>query len=379
MDSLTRARIQLIEINPFYGTFLQYCLFSWNLAVGTACVGVDKAGRIQLIISPKFWEELTQEMRVGLLMHEVLHLCLAHLPRGKNLDRKLSNIAQDIALNQYIPSRLRGADWLMPETYGLPKGQSYEFYYLELLNDPKKNSKAQSGSGQTTDNHSSVTEFTGEDDGVMSEAFGSGLPPDIAQSVINEAIKKTAGAVGRGNIPLPVLSALNEQEKRKAQVKWGSLLKNFLGKTLSKDYQDTRNKPNRRMGFSAPGKKRLEQPKVIIAVDNSGSMRASDISLVMQEAKQILKDLSERTEVLYFDVVIAHKETLSKISEVKRYANGGTDFNCVVKHANSQRADLLIMLTDGDGGLEIKPSCPVIWVMPKGSPELQYPGMKIVI
>jgi predicted metal-dependent peptidase len=125
------------------------------------------------------------------------------------------------------------------------------------------------------------------------------------------------------------------------------------------------------------GSKRKESPVVLIAADNSGSMSAADISQVMNEVRSILKSVSEKTEVLYFDTTIAHIEKLTRLTEVKRYANGGTDFTCVMKYANEKRADVLIMLTDGDGGMKVKPKCPVIWVMPKGSQALSYPGMKV--
>ncbi len=154
MDSMTAARVQLIDLQPFYGALLQNCLFTWNESINTAAVGVDKSGRLHLIVAPRYWESLSEEHRVGLLMHEMLHLALKHLQRGKDLDQELANIAQDIALNQYIPANLVNQNWLTPEKYGLLTGQSYEFYYLELSKRPKQETKKMSA--KLADNHDGV-------------------------------------------------------------------------------------------------------------------------------------------------------------------------------------------------------------------------------
>lgn len=351
---MERARLQLIDAQPFYAAVLQNCVFAWDERVGTAGVGVDEKGRVRLYVARKFWDSLSEEQQVGLLMHEMLHLILSHLARGKDLDKKIANIAMDVALNQYIPKHLLPPGALLPETFDLPPDESFQFYYLKLLEDQKAQKMS------PMDDHSGLSGLSEE---AKEQKDGSDFSEELKNASIDEAISKALKGQKPSDIPKPIQKLLNEKDMEKSKQTWQRFLKKYMGRFLGKDSESTRNRPNRRMGFKALGNKRLPSPKVIMACDQSGSMSDDMVMSVMNEAKAILKHLSEKTEVLYFDVEVAHKETLSKIEKVKRYASGGTDFDCAVKYANEKRPDVLVILTDGEANLTIKPLMPIIWVI----------------
>lgn len=360
--SIERARLQLIDAQPFYASVLQNCLFSWDERVKTAGVGVDSQGRVRLYVARSFWDSLSEEHQVGLLMHEMLHLILAHLTRGEDLDKKIANIAMDVALNQYIPQHLLPPGALLPETFKLERNQNFQFYYLKLLEDQKANSS------KTLDNHDELDGLHGENEEGSNEKGeeekeGSGLSKELKEAAISDAVSKALQGTKPGDVPQVVKNALEEKEREQSKTAWKNILKKYMGRFLSRESESTRIKPNRRMGLKAPGQKRTESPNVMIACDQSGSMTDDMVLSVMNEAKAILKHLSEKTEVIYFDVEVAHKETLSKITKVERYTSGGTDFDCAVEYANQKRPDCLVILTDGEADLKVKAKMPIIWVI----------------
>lgn len=94
-DTLSKTSKDLMMKEPYYGFFLILLNKLWNAKVPTA--GVSKQGiNYQLVINPTFWEELSEEHRLGLLKHELLHIAFGHLGIFfKFADRKLANIAMD--------------------------------------------------------------------------------------------------------------------------------------------------------------------------------------------------------------------------------------------------------------------------------------------
>lgn len=401
--SISVARIQLVSAFPYYGEILQNCLFSWSPSVGTAGVGLDKKGRVHLVVSPKFWDELSEPHRVGLLMHEMLHLAMDHnvgAKRDQGMVHKLANIAEDIAINQYIPSDLLPNGALLPSTYGFEAGLAFEEYYLELLKLAEKNQQPEKqetmdnhdveigdGEPQDGDGESSPQDAKGQngkpseggkpaDASEGQDGDESGLSKEIQKSIVRDLVTKAARAVGAGKVPMHVQSILPDFETKPAKVRWPNLLRKYMGRHLSNQVESTRNKPNRRLGFSAQGAKREHAPKAMFGFDESGSMSDDDLQNVASEARQILKALSDKTDVVHFDTKIAHIEKLSKIKTITRYAGGGTDFTPLVELANSKGIDLLVILSDGDGPMRVTPKMPIIWISPTKT-EIRHKGEKI--
>ena len=94
-DTLSKTSKDLMLKEPYYGFFLILLNKLWYTKIPTA--GVSKQGiNYQLVINPTFWEELSEDHRLGLLKHELLHIAFGHLSSVfKFSDRKLANIAMD--------------------------------------------------------------------------------------------------------------------------------------------------------------------------------------------------------------------------------------------------------------------------------------------
>lgn len=386
---MEKARLQLITNFPFYAMMLQKCVFTWFERVQTAGVRINQDGKVELTISKKFFYSLSENHRIGLLMHEMLHLCMDHCKRGKDLNHQLANIAMDIAINQYIPDYLLPDGALLPEQFGFEKNKTFEHYYLDLVERMEKNQSpienqpldnhdwaktASQDQGNTQQKQAEAEAETQSTSGTDADAIDSKQTPGTAQqtelsqeikdAIIDKLVNQAAEeAMGRGDLPSHI-SRMLPSAKAKAKINWKSELKKYIGRNLSDVRESTRNKPNRRMGLMANGTQRVDSPKVIIACDQSGSVSDDACAKLLTEAKKILTHLQDKTEFVYFDTKIAHVETLRKVSDLpERKCSGGTDFQAAIDYAESKRPDLLIILTDGEAPMPEKPRFPIIWLV----------------
>ena len=101
-DSLSKTSKNLMLKEPYYGFFLLMLHKTWSDKVPTACVSKNGIN-FQLTIGEKFWTNLSEEHRLGLLKHELLHIAFQHLTTFTMFsDKKIANIAMDMEINQYI-------------------------------------------------------------------------------------------------------------------------------------------------------------------------------------------------------------------------------------------------------------------------------------
>lgn len=101
-DQLAKASKTLILTEPFYGLFLVGLNKTFRKDIPTA--GVSKHGiGVQLSVNPDFFNGLSEDHRVGLVKHELLHISFGHLMvRDMYPDKKLFNIAAGIIYLFYL-------------------------------------------------------------------------------------------------------------------------------------------------------------------------------------------------------------------------------------------------------------------------------------
>jgi predicted metal-dependent peptidase len=367
---MERSRVYIATEFPWYSSMLSDCTISYSDKVPTACVRLNSYGNIELHVNKKFFYNLPENERVGLLMHEMLHIGMKHLVRGKDLDKKIANIAMDIAINQYIPKDLLPKGGLLPEQFKLPPGKAFEEYYIKLMQD----AKAQKA--QTLDDHSQWEQGMGD------EGEGS-MSSEMAEAAIDNMLKKAGQAAeGKqaGSTPKPVQKIMDAAQKERAKINWKMEIRRYIGRKYSRERETTRNKPNRRMGFMAPGIKYMDAPKIHVAIDESGSVSNEMVQRLMNEVEWILESVKDKVEVSFFDTQIAKTISMTQLKDKKtRYAHGGTDFECVIKKSNEMHADLTIILTDGGAGCPQKANRPVIWALLGGNSGEHLYGKKVQI
>lgn len=194
MNILSSTRKDYMRYN-FYSFIIAKMQLSINNSVPTAAAGF-RDGTYHLIINPAFYNPLPLEHRIGILVHEAMHVILKHIFRKGERNHKLHNIACDVALNQMIDRNFLPEGALYHDTFKTPDGNFYpenltsEQYY-ELLKEEKENQEKEKedqekdqgdcpkcdGSGEQDKEDSEDQDGSGDqesEDGQGEEGQGSG-------------------------------------------------------------------------------------------------------------------------------------------------------------------------------------------------------------
>jgi predicted metal-dependent peptidase len=407
-QKLTRARVQLLLGQPFFGTLsLRLKLISGSLPT----MATDGS---RIVYNPAFVDELAPAELEGTLAHEVLHCALGHQCRRGQRDPELWNVAADFAINPI----------LIGNGFVLPAGAlvdpafnnlSAEEIYARLLQKrseesggtkPKEQLNGGGGTAagpQGTDgtvpsnpksnpSHQPVSDQRGR---TMGEALGPGSvcpggfgevwdATDEHGQTASPAEKRrqehewgiaaeqaVRSAKAWGHEPAGIKRPLSDS--RQSQQDWRAILRDFVAATTPADYRWT--PPNRRYiasGLYLPSVERHGLGEIVIAVDTSGSIGkieleqfAGEISAISEEAQP------EAIHVVYCDAAVqcAQQFGPSEPVRLEPKGGGGTDFCPPFKWVaeNDIAPVCFIYLTDlCCHSYPETPEYPVLWVTDSG-------------
>jgi len=201
--------------------------------------------------------------------------------------------------------------------------------------------------------------------------------------IVEKAVQKADGqANGWGNIPGHLREEIRKSVSR--IVDWRNVLRQFIGSLERGNSTTTMKRINKRYPYIHPGKKRGYTAKLLIAVDQSGSVSDTMLSLFFGELASLTKRVS--VTVLPFDYTVAEDQMVEwkkgTNPDIKRVRGGGTDFEAPTRFANDPknrgRWDGMLILTDGEcskpGPSRIKRG----WVLGQGC-KLHFPTDEITI
>ena len=69
---MEKARLRLINEQPFYALFLNKCRVVWNERVGTAGVRLNRRAEVELHVCRAYFDSMDVKRQVGILIHEML-------------------------------------------------------------------------------------------------------------------------------------------------------------------------------------------------------------------------------------------------------------------------------------------------------------------
>ena len=330
-QALSKAKIQLMS-RPDSAFFTTVC-FSlkhiWDETAPTAYTDGKVIG-----FNPKFFMEhcKNSEERVGLLLHETLHVALLHilpLPAGWCPDK--ANIAQDHVINLMLLER----GFKLPSGgHHDPKftGMSWHEVYKLLPDKPGKPqmSDVRHGSG----------------DPVAMEA----LTQDIQNILVRAAVQSKMSGDKPGSIPGDIQIFLNGLLNPK--LPWHRLLQKYLQNFAKNDYSFK--KPNRRFfpKYHLPSLYGESLIDLAVAVDISGSVSDADFHVFVTEIASVLRMMKpEKITLIQFDTEIKSIDELRSIKDlmnVKFIGRGGTAIEPVLEWADKAKPQLLMVFTDGE-------------------------------
>lgn len=381
-EQLSRASKSLILSEAFYGLFLIGLNKKFRSDIPTA--GVSKHGiGVQLAINPEFFRNLSEDHRIGLLKHELLHISFGHIIwRDSFPNHKLFNIAADLEINQYIDSTQLPEGGLTLETFpelNLPTRAGTKVYYDLLEQNCKEEDKC------CPSLEAVLGQMNGDSpyDHVTWDEFDELTDADkkLVKKQIEHQLKETADITEkrRGTIP----GELSEIIDRLLNIPppkfdWRGYLRRFVGNSTIVYTKKMRRKYNKRYEEN-PGLKIKFKNHILVGVDTSGSVSSDELQEFWNELVHMHKT-GHKITVAQCDASMQDVEEFNPRKDWSIKGRGGTDFQPVVDHFNENKRNYTALIYCTDGEAPAPENCPknTLWCLSSCSSDNDsLPGLVI--
>jgi len=374
-QSLSKTSKELMLKEPYYGFFLIMLNKLWDSKrVPTA--GVSKNGiNYQLAINPEFWESLSENHRLGLLKHELLHIAFGHLTSFfKFTDKKMANVAMDMEINQYIDKEYLPEGGIDIDNYAdlnLDRKAGARYYYdkLKQLQD-EKNKNGTCGNAPMDQLLDDIENGNGPDHGTweefedLTEAEQKLIEKQL-QKVLSDAKEQTIKK--KGNVPGEIEGVIVVEEIVPPKFDWRGYIRRFNGVSTKVFTKKIRRKENRRFSDN-PGLKIKMRQHMLLAIDTSASVSNDELTEFMSEMHHIFKCGVDIT-IIQCDTMIRSVEPYKGERNLNVHGRGGTEFDPVLEYFNEnlRKYTSLVYFTDGECYARVKPKGNVLWVISERS------------
>ncbi|GEM87557.1 DUF2201 family putative metallopeptidase [Meiothermus granaticius] len=363
--SLLRLRVR----SPFLATLALFARFKPSLELPTAATD----GR-DVFYNPHFMGSLSDPHFDGVLLHEVLHAALLHVPRRSHRHPQRWNIAADIVVNGILiqngfslpEGHVREAGlerYAVEEVYALlPVERSLERVFVDLLEEPPgdaqgSNPEAQTGQGKPPRSKRFL------DGDSLSKAEKAEIERHWKKAL--QQAQVIARSQGQGNLPAGVERAFGLLEP--PELDWKTLLWRFLVRTPTDFSGYDRRHVGRGWYLETLESENL---RVFLAVDTSGSVEDALVRQFLSEVQGILRAYPHLEAQLYYaDATLYGPYSLQADGEIPPpQGGGGTDFRPFFSQLAELSAEgVCIYLTDGYGDFPLEaPQIPTLWVVSPG-------------
>ncbi|WP_143462011.1 vWA domain-containing protein [Levilactobacillus enshiensis] len=376
------AVLYLLQQDPFYGHVLSQ--LAVTIQMGSAPLSLSPTSQAwQLQLSPSALQQTswTGSQWLAMLRHTVLHLLWRHPQRYATAVQTpaqagLVRWATDAAVNDYLidlPAAAITSQRLaeMLEEPVLPQQDSA--VYLQQLRHwqaQKKVTQQRLATGgpqalPQVPQHDGHSGWQGADDAAAEtrEQWRAQLFMTASQAI---------SAKQRGTLPGRIQAALTPVVAERP-LDWRALLKRGLGQVPA-GRQPAYGRFNRRQPtrMDLPGEIVQTWRKIAVFVDESGSMGNREISYLLGQMASLLAVYPAQVTVYPFDTVVdpTRAFTLERRPQaLQRTGGGGTRFQAVFDALPRLLAgstnQLVVILTDGYGEQQLRPTLPVtvLWLL----------------
>ncbi len=392
---------RLLMNEPFFASLSRRIDKTPTTAIPTAGVRVNpERQQFELMYNPEFMGALSDDHKLGVLMHEFYHIILEHVTGRKPIEglKRIDSIAMDLAINGLpemtgkLPSESDPGP-IMPSGEpmkgclpgegpfaDLPAGMTYEWYLeaLKKMGEGEQEGEGGEGGEGDGDGPGNGDPFGGADSFDDHDAFGDteGTAGEIARERLKDAIKKAAEDASRCRNWGSVSSQMRKEimERITTRVDWRKVLRYFIKTSQRADRRSTPRRLNRRFPRIHPGKRVRRHAKIAISIDQSGSVDDQMLAAFFSELNE-LADIAEFT-VIPFDSAVGEdqiyvwKRGQTRVWE--RVMCGGTCFNAPTRYVNEHGFDGHILLTDMMAPKPIASACQRMWMTTKAYADRPY-------
>lgn len=368
--SIEEAVLELFRLDPFFAHIALRLPRIVDRSVETASVGISGLN-IVLKINPEFWLGLTSNnLRIGVLKHELLHIVLDHIVRQTSFDnQRLFNIAADLAINDaYIGSDNLPADALFVKDFevaGIEVGDVTEDIYRKLNEfmeeDPENFDDQQEEARSTQDRIKELLNRDRHKDwDKIGDAQSRGEVQRGVQKVLESALEEHGSQFEDDSEIRHAIS--NAAVRGKTSVDWRRVIKLFGCSSRRTSVVNTMKRASRRFG-TVPGTRIKKRTSLMVVIDTSGSIGPVELSRFLAEVNGIWR-AGAQIELVEADNEVRRTSKYRGQDLDDLQGGGGTDFDPAITYASSrQMLDGVIYLTDGHGSLSVSSRRPVLWVI----------------
>ena len=382
IDKLTTARVGLLLKQPFFGNMATRMKL---IDASEWCPTAATDGR-NFYYNKDFVNKLDAKELEFLFGHEIGHCVFDHFGRVGSRDKKLSNIAQDFAVNQIlvderVGKKITKVNICQDNKY---RGMAWEEIYDELYEKAEKIPMDQllKSLGDLLDEHLEPDDGAGNgDEDKDGDKEGKGRPRlskeqmKAVKDEIKEAMIQAAQAAGAGKVPAGIMRMIKDLTEPKMD--WREVLRMNIQSIIRNDYSFQRpNRKSQHSGAVLPGMKNDETVEVAVAIDMSGSIGDADAKIFLSEVKGIMDQYADyKIDLWTFDTQVYGHTQISQdndheLLEYQPQGGGGTDFevNWEFMKENDINPKKFIMFTDGYpcGGWGDEDYCDTLFIV-KGS------------
>jgi len=420
---LTRHLIPFMVDCAFFAEISKNVCKRLTLDIDTAMISYDKRDdEIVMYINPEFAKKQSNTQIRGLLEHEFNHLICGHLCERVRSPDEFWGIATDLANNSMIISYAKTPKNAAPgeNTSALPDGalipgvrptldatrlaklspkrqkaivaradliesfaplKASEWYFNKLCADAQQNGdepeEGEISFFPSMDDHSGW----GNEGGAASEALE--YIQGKVKSIVEQAVRVAdSQSHGWGNIPAEMRAEIRLSVSN--IIDWRAVTRRFIGQLVRGYKTSSIKRINKRYPYIHPGTKSGYVAKLIIAIDQSGSVDDEMLEMFFAELSSLTRSVD--VTILPFDSDCSNadmfewkKGTTPKLTRVKC---GGTNFGAPTRLVNDPknrgRWDGLIVLTDGQAAEPPPSRIKRGWVLGKGC-KLHFPSDEIQI
>ena len=340
----------------FYGYFLQRINIGVDNKQPTIYISGDSNGQIRMNYNEEWFNNLPAKERMAVIEHEILHIANKH---GKRFDeeRNLPGnhdkataylIGADCAINQLVDNMPKDSvtyekvkQLLEQEgiAHGLEQNREAEYYvnYLKMV----KASKPMGGKGDKGGQGCNHFDKSSQEKGM----------DDVSNNEVEEIVKESAKQAG--SVPAGIEKIL-EELTRITKLNWKQLLRLNCAKSIKAESRPSWKRLRRRSEVEVKGHVNNYKPRIVVAIDTSGSIYGSPGTLeeFTGQLSNIQSCFGGEFTVVECDAQIqkVYKLRRSIKPDRKFKGGGGTDFRPVFDLCEKElKPGLLIFFTDGEG------------------------------
>lgn len=343
--------------------------FFWSGHIQTAC-----AGHGFIFFNPVFWDSLPPETRVTVLVHEVWHLILKHLERGKDCDPFIHNIAADHVINNALEEDGFTFEGTNPYKDPKYKGMSTEMVYNAIFQKkPEQRPKPTLEDMQKMVSAATVEDMISD----ILEADGQGKDLEDQKAENEEEVDKMTDLPGNITGNLGIQLELSNVKVAIIGATYEEIFHDYLIDPLGGGKR-TFMRPNRRQAainsnlrLAGRMKRRGHKNRLthlVYALDVSGSITAKQAQQFHDSVRTIKELLNpEKLTVIFFDTKIKLIKTFTDkqpYGKINVRAGGGTSLTDVYKKTRELQPEALVIFTDLCVNIPPEPDWDTIWLIP---------------